>query len=188
MISIVIPTIAGREHHLTRCVDSYARTIGDGSHEIIIEVGHATCGLAWQAGIERAEGDYVHLSADDIEAHDGWWLAAVELADAGVLAAGPVYNPDGTLQSCGGGTVMLPDGSHTEFTRVPFMSREQVERIGAMFEGHYYTDNWVSHRGRAEGYPTVVAQRYAFTHHWAQEGRVDHRFGQDGAAYLRAIS
>lgn len=188
MISIVVPTIPGREDWLERCVASYERTLGGAPHELIVEVGHATCGLAWQAGIGRARGEYVHLTADDLEAHDGWVSAAINAADSGVLVAGPVYNADGSLQSCGGGVHMLPTGAVTEFTRVPFMSREQTEKIGPMFSGHYFTDNYVSHRGRIVGYPTVVSEGYAFTHHWAQEGRVDERYGADREDYLRMIA
>lgn len=69
MISVVIPTVAGREHSLERCLAAYRATA---DVELIVLADRQTCGVAWQEGIEQATGDYLHLSADDLEPHPGW--------------------------------------------------------------------------------------------------------------------
>lgn len=190
MISVVIPTIDGREEHLVRCVESYERTLASyddagGRFELIVATGFPTCGIAWQWGADRAKGDYLHLTADDIEAKPGWWQAALQLVDPPsghkpALPAPLVFHPDGEVQSCGGSWEQLEaDGVVTEFTRVPFVSRNQWELIGPMIPTHYFTDNWVSYRGRLHGFETVVAHGYQFVHHHALESRNEGRATSD---------
>jgi hypothetical protein len=75
VISVVIPTIAGREHWLGNCIHAYERCSGD--IEIITVTDRETCGEAWAEGGKRAQGDFIHFTADDIEPHDGWDEAAI---------------------------------------------------------------------------------------------------------------
>lgn len=169
MISIVVPTIAGREEHLERCVRAYAATTP--SHQLIVVHDRATCGIAWQAGAELANSDYLHFSADDLEPLPGWWEAATARADQGLLPAPRITRPDATLESCGDWGVEMDDGVVPEMTRIPFMSRLQWGHIGPMIALHYYTDNWVSFKGRLYGIETAVTRDYAFVHHHATVGR-----------------
>lgn len=172
MISIVIPTVAGREDHLARCLDAYEEHT-DRKTQIIVVRDAPTCGLAWREGIARARGGFVHLTADDLEPIPHWDLAAVEACRSGGVPAPLVLKPSGALESCGGHwDRMLPDWAETANTVVvPFASRAQLARIGPMFAGHYYTDNWFTYRARTAGYDALVRLGYAFTHHWAQPGR-----------------
>ena len=68
MISIICPTISGREHWLERCRVSYLETT-QMEYEFIILDDFPSCNAAWNVGIREAKGDYLHLTADDIEAH-----------------------------------------------------------------------------------------------------------------------
>src|SRR5262245_55571386 len=101
-VAVVIPTMRGREHHLARCRRTYGERT-DADLEIVVEADHGTCGAAWMAGASRLEQqpDYLHLSADDLEPHDGWLDAAIDSAMRRMIPAPLVYNPDGSLQSAG---------------------------------------------------------------------------------------
>jgi hypothetical protein len=186
LLTVVIPTIAARAHWLERCVASY-RATSPSVELIVIPNDGRGVGEGWQEGADQASGEYLHLSNDDIEAHPGWWQAAVKTVKQQALPAPLILNTDGTVQSCGGSWErMEPDGQPTEFARVPFLSKAQWAKVGPMIPLHYATDNWVSHRGRLAGIGTVVCHGYLLTHHLAPEGRVDHRMGADVAAYKAA--
>lgn len=174
-ISIVCPTIDGREESLERCRTAYCETSEDA--EFLIVRNAPTCNQAWNIGIPETRGSYIHLTADDIEPFPGWWEAGIEWVERGFLPAPRILHTDGTLQSCGDGDWETDTGTVTELTRVPFFSREQMDTLGIYPirpEGQYFGDAYVSHRGRLKGVPTVVVREMCFKHHFAQAGRLDH--------------
>ncbi|MHB8742580.1 MAG: hypothetical protein ACYC9L_05580 [Sulfuricaulis sp.] len=188
VISVVIPTIPGREHLLAKTEASYRAE----NTQLIVVKGRPTCGEAWVEGASRAEGDYLHFSADDIEAHPGWWGKAAVLSELGFLPAPRILNTDGSLQSCGDWDVEMRDGAIPEFTRVPFLSKEQWAAIDPLVtpfleKAHYYTDNIVSWAGRKLGMETVVCRSYELTHHLAGQGRLD-RMRQDFELFMNYIT
>ena len=132
-----------------------------------------TCGIAWNEGIDRAQGDYIHLSADDLEPHPGWWRGAFWATGQGFLPEARILNADGTLHSCGADAKERPTGEQADFGRVPFFHRDLLPVVFPIIETHYFTDVWVSHRAREAGVETVISRDYLFTHHWAQEGRLN---------------
>jgi hypothetical protein len=187
LLSIVIPTIDGREEWLEQtCKAYYARTTVE--FEIIVEENHPACGPAWQAGGEKAVGQYIFMSADDLEPQrEGWEHCAMNACDRNTLPAPRIFHTDGRLQSCGESWEMLePDGEETGFTRAPFMSRAQWEIAQPMLPVHYATDNWVSWRCWREGIPTVVTYGFDLIHHLAPEGRDEGRMGADLEILRRA--
>ena len=183
LLSVIVPTVDGRETWLQKCLASYFATAPDDTQIIVIH-NRATCGIAWNEGIAQAEGAYIHLTADDIEAHEGWWKAAISATDLGWLPAPRVLHSDGSLQSCGDADE-TDTGVECEIARIPFASREMFGCIGPMWERMYYGDNWFSHRGRKCGWPSRVVRDYLFTHHLAGEGRID-TLAEDGRAYFKA--
>jgi glycosyltransferase involved in cell wall biosynthesis len=188
LISVICPTIAGREEHLARMKAAYAAHTDD--YELIVVPNDGRgCGVAWNEGAEAAVGDYIHFTADDLTPHAGWWQAAKACVERGYCPAPVLYWPDGRLQACGGSWESWEDdGRQTAFTRVPFLSREQWDAVRPMLPIHYYTDNYVTFRCGRAGWPTVNCHGYAFTHHMAQEGRVEsERMGPDGRAYMEAV-
>jgi glycosyltransferase involved in cell wall biosynthesis len=191
VISIVIPTIRGREEHFQRCLAAYG-TNTTSDFEIIVERDHPAVGPAWNAGAERATGDYLHFTADDLEPHPGWDVPALEAVERGALPAPRVINQRGGLDSCGLHGVEMEDWAVVPMSVVPFMSREQWAAIGPVLPIHYFTDNWISWRGARAGWSTVVRRGFAFTHHWAQHGRgagmtYDERMRHDQQAFLDAV-
>ena len=171
MISVVIPTIAGREESLERTISAYESTL-PGSDLIVIQDAPswpAACNMGYQ----QAKGDVIHFTADDLEPLAGWHEEAlVRLAQHDELPAPKVMNhsADGVWDNAVDG----PDGALTHFTRVPMMTHEQYERIGSWPEQlDYCADVWVSERGRVLGIETRMCHSYAFVHHWSQIGRID---------------
>jgi Glycosyl transferase family 2 len=173
VISVVVPTIRGREEHYARCVAAYERTAGD-RIELITIRDRPTCGLAWNEGAAQAKGDYIHFTADDLEPHDGWLEPALEAVHRGYLPAPRIIRTDGErdyCDYCGVHGRELPDKAIVDMSVIPFMSREQWDKIGPSLDCHYYTDNYLSWRGEQAGYLTVVRRAFQFTHHWAEPGR-----------------
>lgn len=182
LLSIVVPTVAGREDHLERALRTY-REHSRSKVELIVIHDEPTCGRAWNVGAEKATGDYLHLGADDVEPHDGWDAYAIEAVEKGAVPSAVYYNPDGALCWANGPTSELPpdwtpgvdhmrgDGSWYAGSYAPFFSAEQHERIGPTIDGHYGTDDFLSFRAVKLGYPIVVRTGFAFTHYHAMAGR-----------------
>lgn len=164
-VSVVIPTISGREESLKRTVEAYESTVSD--LDLIVVHGAPSCGVAWQLGAEQALGDYLHLSADDIEPLPGWLIAAAAAVRwAGTVPAARVWRPDGSLES---GVAWERDGSDGDpagLCQVPFCTMEQWESIGPMVPIQYYSDNWFTERARSRlGLECRLVEGYEFLHH-----------------------
>lgn len=191
LISVVVPTIQGREDHYARCVDAYAsRSTVD--IEIITENDHPAVGPAWNAGAERATGDILHFTADDLEPHQGWDVAAIEAIERGKLPAPRIINQYGHLDSCGFHGIEMEDWAPVRMSVVPFLPRAVWEQIKPVLPIHYFTDDWISYRARKIGWPPVVRRDFAFTHHWATHGRgagmsYDGRMRHDQRVYIDAV-
>jgi hypothetical protein len=185
VLSIVIPTIRGREHWLEQTLTAFAGTTKV-PYEVLIELDHEVCGMAWNAGIERAQGEYVLIAADDLTPSSGWFEAGKSVVDEGSLPSALILNPDGTVQSCGDKTYRVADGTRASIARIPFASLEQMQFIAPILEIHYATDNWFSHRGRLNGWESVICTDFCFTHHFAMEGRIDERVLEDVEVFRKA--
>lgn len=184
-LSIVIPTVDGRERYLDSALEQFRRTTPEDTQYIIIR-NRDTCGVAWNEGIREAEGEYILLSADDVEpaVHD-WLNVGIRWVRRGYLPCARVLNSDGTLQSCGDLVEEVETGTICDFARIPFGSAEQVQAIYPIITTHYATDYWFSHRGRKMGWETLVVREFCFYHHFAQEGRVDDRLNRDMKVFWR---
>ncbi len=190
LISVIIPTVAGREVDFARCVEGYAtRTVN--SVQIIVEKDHASCGLAWQAGLSKAVGDCIHLTCDDIEPKPGWDVPAVQAVSQGFLPAPQVCDPAGNPQSAPQTGVIGEDWAPVTMTALPFCSVVQLKKIVPLLTCHYYTDDFFGWRGQQQGWEIRLRSEYAFTHYWAQHKRgagmsERDRMSHDLQLYLRA--
>jgi len=186
-LSIVIPTVDGREKSFSRCMAAYADTIPMGVEtQYLIFDNRPTCGIAWNEGIAKANGDYIHLSADDLEPLPGWYEAAVAKCEAGFIPSPRILKPDGSLESCGWDALEHADGEITPFSRIPFAPREWFERMGPMLETHYMNDYYFGDLARSVGIQSIIARDYLFIHHHEMTGRLD-RLKEDWAAYDLAL-
>ncbi len=170
MLSVIIPTITGREASLERTLNAYKVTVPDA--ELVVIQDEPSWGHACNWGFEQATGDVLHFGADDLEPLPGWTddvLPALEQHDE--LPAPRVMNhsADGVHDNRHDGH----DRALTRFTRVPILTRDQYERIGPWPEYNYVADVWLSGRARALGIQTRLYYSYAFVHHWSQIGRTD---------------
>lgn len=170
MLSIICPTVDGREHHLARCKAAYELTTPVSFQWIQIH-NQKTCGIAWNLGIAQATMDLIHLTADDLEPHPGWYEAAIEKVDRGLIPAPRILKPNGQLESCGWDNTEKPEDSITPYSRIPFAPKVWFEKIGPMLETHYANDHYFSHQALTLGWESVIARNYLFTHHWASAGR-----------------
>jgi hypothetical protein len=171
VLSIVIPTISGREPSLKRCRDSYLADMPPDTEFIVVQ-NSANWPAACNKGFRLATGDRLHFTADDLEALPGWWHEALPWLDEhDELPAPKVLNfsADGEWDNAVDG----PDGGIPHFTRIPLMTRSQYERIGPWPEIDYGADVWLSEKGRTLGIETRMFHSYAFVHHWHQVGRID---------------
>lgn len=165
-ISIVVPTIPGRERYLNRCIAGYKRTAPRA--QVLIVRGQPSCGLAWEAGLEQARGRYVHLTADDIVPHANWWKPAIKCVDNGGVPVAEVVDAARRPLYCD-----APLGKLGTFPNIliPFLSREQLELGGWVIPTHYGTDDWVTYRAVRLGLKVEQVKGYKFTHHVAKQGR-----------------
>lgn len=168
IISIVIPTIDGREDYFKKCVESYEKNTIN-KFEIVVIRNKPTVGIAWNEGADKSNGYYIHLTNDDIEAKYAWDVPAIEAAEANKLPHPSVYTFDGRLDDRYGGAP--GDWSEVDMSTIHFMKKETWEKVGPSLDVHYYTDDWLSWKGWQLGFPTVVRKDYAFIHHYAQVGR-----------------
>ncbi len=185
MISVVIPTIKGREKSLAEVVNAYWETAPDA--EVVIVRDQPSWGHACNRGYEVATGEFIHFGADDLEPLPGWLDDVIPaLASHDELPAARVLNhsADGAMDNAGDGA----DRALVDFTRVPILTRDQYERIGPWPEFNYVADVWLSRKARTLGIATRIYYSYAFVHHWSSIGRVDSPAEMDeAAAVLREL-
>ena len=180
-LTVVVPTITGREESLQRTLDSYEATLEGVDSEIVVIQDAPTWPDACNLGFKKAEGDVIHFTADDLEALPGWWDHASKALQErpNELPAPRVYDflppPEGRWMNEEDG----PDGAIPLFTRIPIFTREQGEKIGPWPAIVYYADYWVSEKARTLGIETHMVHGYDFVHHWCQIGRVDSKENMD---------
>jgi hypothetical protein len=175
ILSIVMPTMHFRQHHLVRTVALYER-LTPVPIEWIVELGHDNCGAAWNAGARKATGDILHMGADDVEPEsDAWFPAALSVLDRGGVPLGWVREPSGA------GTF------GRDFPRVVICRREWWVDV---VEAHYWSDNHFGDVMAATGHPAIVAEGFDFFHRRSMVGRDDspERVERDRQTYMASQS
>lgn len=178
-VSVVIPTVAGREASLKRTRTAYLETRPDGvALQLIVMRDRPTCGHAWAQGVEVATGDLLHITADDLEPHPGWLEAGMACLETGAIPSPWIDLPWGGTDGEVGG-----DGHPARMTPIPLMPREWwpgVPPIG------YWSDYALSDRLLAADRRIVWCHAYRFTHWRVQDAaraRQEARFGKDMETY-----
>lgn len=169
-LSIVIPTITGKEASLQRTKAAYIDAKPQGwEYEFIVVKNAGNAGKGWNRGADQASGDYLHFTADDILPHPGWLETAYEASEDGEYPAPRIVFEDGTLQGCGGlhGSYIqeeIPDGTAVQNSQLPFFRAELWEEMGPGLPIHYWADDYLSERAVRAGLTVVFRKDYAFTH------------------------
>lgn len=178
MISVVIPTIDGREALCERTLAGFRATAGDHDLQIILAKNRPTIGKAWNDGADAADGDYLMLAADDIIPHPGWADAAIEAVEWGYYPAPRIDTADGGVLatgSMGGGWLVTDAGDYAPVasSQFPFMDRDAWEDIGPALEIHYFADDHLAARARAASYVVCYREGYRLTHLEGTVGRAE---------------
>jgi hypothetical protein len=187
-LSVVVPTISGREESLEITLRSYEETLAGDDYEIIIIQDAPTWPEGCNEGHSKVDAEYYLFGADDLDALPGWWEAGRAALEERPLElpAPRVYDipegwaePNWRLLSEKDGA----DGELTHFTRVPLMSRAQWETVGPWPPLIYYADMWVSEKARTLGIRTRMVYGFDFFHRWSQIGRVDSKENLDESGW-----
>lgn len=171
-LSLVIPTVDGRGHWLRRSLKAFEETTPV-PYETLVYENLPTCGIAWNRGIEDAKGEYVLLSADDLEPLPGWWEAGLASLELSRIPSARILNSDGSLQCMGDWIVEIEEGAPCELSRIPFAPRQLMQDVYPIIETHYATDNYFSLKAAEHGWPSHITRGFCFYHHWAEQGRLD---------------
>ena len=185
-ITVVLPTITGREESLQRTIDSYDRTLEGEDYDIVVITDAPTWPEGCNEGYYKSDSPYILFGADDLDAEPGWyWFGREALIQRPEeLPAPRIYDnhgPDGArwfMNESDGA-----DGELTHFTRVPLMSKQQWETVGPWPAIIYYADMWVSEKARTLGIRTRMVYGFDFFHHWSQIGRVDSKVNMDESGW-----
>lgn len=176
-VSVIIPTVTGREASLQRTIDGY-RATATAQLELLVVRDRPSCGHAWNEAAAAASGEYLHVTADDLVPHPGWLDAALVCLEDGAV-------PSPWLDLPWGGTdgEVGPDGGDARMTPLPFLRTHDwpgLPDIG------YWSDYAVSDRLLKDGHRIRWCHGYRFTHHRVQDAarrRHEARFMADRAAY-----
>lgn len=165
-LSIVIPTITGRESWLQHCYREYRRLAPNS--EIIVIKDAVSCGVAWQQGFAQSTRQLVHFTADDLTPFRGWWQEASVCLQEGNIPAANVLDKKGGKLVCDS---PLGDMGGWPNILVPFLNRELLLDGEWLLPIHYGSDDWITYKAVSQGYKVVRCMDYKFTHHVAPEGR-----------------
>lgn len=183
MISVVIPTITGRENWVEGCVKAY-QYHSPNDTQIIVVKDEPSCGHAWVKGNKEAKGDYVHFTADDLEPTQNWYQEAIHYLDQGIIPAAMVVNSKWMPAICDS---PLGDWGHQPNVLVPMLTKEMLEDPEWLLPIHYGSDDWVSYYAIYCGKRVVRAHNYVLIHHVAGEGRNYMRRHGDVKKLVRAM-
>lgn len=194
MISVVIPTLDGRETLLAQTMAAYEATFDD--LEFVIVRNRSTCGEGWNAGAAKASAEYLMLAVDDMAPHEGWAETALAAVERDAYPAPWIVKDDGSTECCGtlGCGLLISDdardGLLVSNSPVPFMRREYWDDIGPCIPTHYYADDYLAYKARFYGLRVEVCRGYKFTHFEGVVGRssVVARADSDRALYAKTVS
>lgn len=177
-LSVVIPTIKGREQMCERTVASFRATVPADDLQLIVVKERRTIGQAWNDGMDAAEGEYAMLAADDVLMAPDWLPAACEAADAGYYPAPRIDLLDGSplaTGSMGGGWILTgcADWAPVVSSQFPFFRRYVWRELGPSLPIHYFADDYLAARARALGMTVAYRQGYRMTHLEGTVGRDD---------------
>lgn len=159
LISVIIPTIPGREELLRACLASFTEhTPSELLHRVIIP-NSPSCGEGWTRGVEKARGDYLLLAADDVEAWPGWYEGACRPFTCPVL-----YWPNGTLQGAGGHHRTFTNGQTAANVAFPLIQREVWDAVQPIPPLNHFCDIWITEEAQRHGYSPIVDWRCRLTH------------------------
>lgn len=159
LISVIVPTIPGREDLLEACLWSFERHTPPEMLELVPVRDSPSCGAGWTLGAARSTGNYLLLAADDVEAHGGWWEGACRPFTCPVLLW-----PDGRVQGRGGHRQDVAHGGQPFNVAFPFLQRWLFERLEPIPPFNHHCDCWITEGAARLGFPGFVDHHCVLTH------------------------
>ncbi len=157
-VSVLIPTVAGREQVLEETTAGYQETAP--GCEILI-----TTGRSWGAGLnelaELATNELLLFAPDDALPGPGWLEAGVEMLERGVIPIARYLNRDGSPLGEQDGAA---HGAPFAWTRLFLIPREIFRELGPMIDATWWADVEYSERIVDSGRPMQICGPFAFTH------------------------
>lgn len=178
MISIVVPTVPGREEWLEKCLAGYKKTAPKA--EVIVVRGEPTCAQAWEKGFEQSTGKYVHFTADDIVPLGAWWQDAITFLDKGIIPVADVVEDDKRFR--------CPTPMNVLKVMIPFLTRGMLNLGEWFLPIHHGSDDWITYRAVRLGFRVQFCPSYVVRHYIAPEGRVPERRAGDLAILENAMA
>lgn len=187
-LTLLVPTIAGREVSLERTLLSYASETSRPFTQLVVR-GYPSIGAAWADVLPQVETDLVHCGTDDVTAHSRWANEIrLEWEEHGGLAVPLMLRmPGETLESHG-----LWGAMHTQRTQVHWCGVPVIPRCcyqacsDALIETGFpqnYSDNVLCDVLEAHDHQLVARPRYRLGHWWAAGGLGSSRDEQDREAW-----
>lgn len=102
VVTVVVPTVDGREEYLERCLRGYRERTESAEVEFLVYENRPTCGMVWQEGADEAvrlhgRSGFLHFTADDIVPGEGWFLPLAEAVDRNFVPVAAVVNCDASV-------------------------------------------------------------------------------------------
>ena len=169
-LTIVMPTMSGRENELERTVAAYER-LTPCPIEWVIERSGNTVAAAWNAGTAKATGTVLHCGNDDEEPETDLWLpAALAVLERDGIPVGWVRED-------------VAGAFGRDFPRMPICMRAWWQPLDPRL--HYWSDNQFGDLQAQAGRPVMVADGYDFYHRKSMVGRDEspERLARDRAVY-----
>lgn len=190
-ISLVIPTINGREASFERTVRSYAENRDRNGPGVLVttRMNFPSIGAAWVDVLPTLTTDLAHLGTDDVTAECRWQEAVVtEWEENGGLAVPLMLKmPEGTLESHGAHGVMHTERTEVGWVGVPIIPSccydEGALALAACGSPHYYSDNILCDVMRSHGHQLIALPSYRLGHWWEGGGADGSTFGREGEAW-----
>lgn len=176
-VSLIIPTIGGREQLLEQTTQSLAETCNGYETELIVVRNSPTVGEGWNQGVEASTGTHFWLGADDVTFSEGWLDAVVEAEARGWYPCPRILFANGEIEACGtigqAGCILseVEDGFLCGASSFPFMSRETWEEVGPSLPIGYFADDYLGYRARVAGLEVRLVRAYTLTHYVGTVGR-----------------
>lgn len=188
-LTLLVPTIKGRERSLERTLLSYA---GQTGRPFVQKVGSdfPTIGHAWAEMLPELRTDLAHLGTDDVTAESRWANEIrFEWEENGGLAVPLMMRmPGRTLESHGWWGVQHQTRIEVPWCGVPIIPRCCYQACAdALVETDYpqnFSDNVLCDVLRAHGHMLVARPRYHLGHWWEAGGLGSTRDEKDHAAWI----
>jgi hypothetical protein len=190
-LTLMIPTIDGREASLERTLASYRAHAGH-PYGLVVRLGFPSTGAAWAATLPALQTDLAHLGTDDVTAEVEWSQQVVNewQWNAGLAVPLVMGMPGGEIESHGVHGRMHLERTQVYWCGVPVVPRCCYNDIaGALLEAaldgdiHYFSDNLISDVLRMNGHQQIALPAYRLGHWWEAGGATPDRWHTDEENY-----